>query len=450
MLPRKQKIIIIRLFSILLIFLCFIMLSLQPSLGYTSQERNEKEEKEDKEIPEPEFPEKLKSKETWEILINIPGKILFVPFWLLDQALKPLLSLVGVAPQVTSKLARMLVSADGKRGLLPSTSDRTGVGIKFFQKDLVHPGSSLDLTARVGMEWRQLYRLRLRDFRLGGPFVTEFYAHYLYLPTERFFGIGNDSQKENESNFAYRQIMAYAFLGTYLGQSTKLGLVFGLARNSISEGQDSEDISTTDLPPEVRKEIPGLDKKINFYLLQFNLQHDSRNRLGNPSTGWKIDLKGGLYQETSAAEYGLWKANADLQRYQHLFYDRVLVLRLAAEITEPKGDLRIPFYYLSELGRRETIRGLRRGRFRDEDMILGSLEYRYPIMTRDNFELGMDALLFVDAGQVAPDIFSQFSMKEFHVGFGGGLRFFSKNGRILHILIGKSSDGFRFYIGMYD
>jgi len=426
------------------------MFSLQPTLGCPFPDNIESKEKDKEETDESDFHEKLKSAETWETIINIPGKILFIPFWLLDQVLKPFLSLVGVAPQVTSKLARMLVSADGKRGLLPSTSDRTGVGIKFFQKDLVHPGASIDLTARVGMEWRQLYRLRLRDFRLGGPFVTELYAHYLYLPTERFFGIGNDSRKVNESNFAHRQITANAFFGAYLSQSTKLGLVFGLARNSISEGQDSDDISTTDLPPEVREEIPGLDEKIILYLMQFNLQHDSRNRLGNPSAGWKIDLKGGFFQEIRQAEHGFWKASADFQRYQHLFYDRVLVLRIAADITESKRELRIPFYYLSELGRRETIRGFRRGRFRDEDLIMGSLEYRYPVMARDNFELGVDAFLFIDAGQVAPDIFSQFSMKEFHVGFGGGLRIFSKNGRILHLIVGKSSDGFRFYIGMYD
>jgi outer membrane protein assembly factor BamA len=450
MLARKLKVLSSKLLCGFLIFLCLFMFSFQPTLECSYQEDIENKEKEKKETDESDFHAKLKGEKTWETIINIPGRILFIPFWLLDQTLKPFLSLVGVAPQVTSKLARMLVSADGKRGLLPSTSDRTGLGIKFFQKDLVHPGSSLDLTARVGMEWRQLYRLRLRDFHLGGPLVTDFYAHYLYLPTERFFGIGNDSRQANESNFAHRQIMASAFFGSRLSQSTKLGFVFGLARNSISEGQDSDDISTTDLPPDARKEIPGLDEKINFYLLQFSLQHDSRNRLGNPSAGWKINLKGGFFREIKQAEYGFWKASADFQRYQHLFYDRVLVLRIAADITESKGGLEIPFYYLSELGRRETIRGFRRGRFRDEDMIMGSLEYRYPVMARDNFQLGVDAFLFLDAGQVAPDIFSQFSMKEFHVGFGGGLRIFSKNGRILHVFVGKSSDGFRFYIGMYD
>ena len=448
--PRKHKELFSRLLSGFMIFLCLFMLIFQPALGCPSSEDTKNKEDEKDKMDESGFHEKLKSEETWETLINIPGKILFIPFWLLDQALKPFLSLIGVAPQVTSKLARLLVSADGKRGLLPSTSDRTGAGVKFFQKDLVHPGSFLDLTARVGMQRRQLYRLRLRDFRLGGPIVTEFYVHYLYLPTERFFGLGNDSRKLDESNYAHSQITANAFLGTRLSQSTKLGLVFGLAQNSISEGRDPDDISTTDLPPEVKEKIPGLDEKISFYLLQFSLQHDSRNRLGNPSAGWRIDLKGGFFQEITQAEYGFWKASADFRRYQHLFYDRVLVLRFAAEITESKSELRIPFYYLSELGRRETIRGFRRGRFRDEDMIMGSLEYRYPVMTRDNFELGVDAFFFIDAGQVAPDILSLFSMREFHVGFGGGLRIFSKNGRILHIILGKSSDGFRFYIGMYD
>jgi len=157
--PKNKK--TTRLLSPLLIFLCLFILSLQPALGSSAQEPDEKEEKGDKKSSETEYPEKLKSEETWETLINIPGKILFIPFWLMDKALAPILSWVGVAPQVTSKIARLLVSADGKRGLLPSTSDRTGFGLKFFQKDLITPGSHLDLTVRAGISWRQFCRLRL-------------------------------------------------------------------------------------------------------------------------------------------------------------------------------------------------------------------------------------------------------------------------------------------------
>jgi outer membrane translocation and assembly module TamA len=91
------------------------------------------------------------------------------------------------------------------------------------------------------------------------------------------------------------------------------------------------------------------------------------------------------------------------------------------------------------LGRRETIRGFTRGRFRDNDMLLASLEYRYPIWHY------FDAVLFVDAGQVSPDIAETFALDRFEFGFGGGIRVRTNRGLILKLEIGFSRDRTRFY-----
>ena len=131
-----------------------------------------------------------------------------------------------------------------------------------------------------------------------------------------------------------------------------------------------------------------------------------------------------------------------MRQHIHLFYNRSLALRLAGEITEPFSDREVPFYYLSELGRGETIRGFSRGRFRARDMVLGSLEYRYPIWAK------ADAILFVDVGQVAEDIFNDLSTDNFEVGYGGGVRIWGKEGLVTSFVIGKSSDGFRVYFGL--
>lgn len=436
-----------RLSGVILLLVCFSLLNIhQPLLGQTSKEESEKKEKT---TDESDFPKKLKSKETWEYIIDLPGKILYLPFWLLNEAAKPICSLVGVAPDVYSKLARILISADGRRGLMPSYNPRHGGGVKFFLKDLTNPGSKLDITAKLGLRWRQYYRIQLRRFQLGKGLKSDFSVYYHYFPDEPFFGIGNSTFRKDKTNFGHRQAAAFGTLGVDLDSKTRVTATFGFENNNISKGKAPDTESTTELPLEAKKHIPGLSDQVNLFNLQFQLQHDSRNRLGNPSGGWEIDIKGRLFHQLGDSKYAFWKSSADFARYLHLFYDRTLVLRIATEITRTYKNGQIPFYYLSELGRRETIRGFPRGRFRDNDMILGSLEYRFPLMKRGEKQMGLDAVYFIDAGQVSQDIFNNFSLKDFHVGFGGGVRLYSRNGFILQMVLGKSKDGFRFYLVLY-
>jgi len=88
------------------------------------------------------------------------------------------------------------------------------------------------------------------------------------------------------------------------------------------------------------------------------------------------------------------------------------------------------------------VRGLVRSRYRQRDMVLGSIEYRYPIWTI------LDAFLFVDAGQVAEDIFKSFSSDKIIFGYGGGIQVWGNEGLVSSLTLGISKDGFRFYFGL--
>ena len=103
---------------------------------------------------------------------------------------------------------------------------------------------------------------------------------------------------------------------------------------------------------------------------------------------------------------------------------------------------KIPFYYLSELGEQETIHGFTRGRFRDKDLILGSIEYRYPIWR------AIDAGFFIDVGQVSENIFENFSRNDFHTGFGCSLSFWGHNRTIAQLTMGKSREITRYYLSV--
>ncbi len=75
-------------------------------------------------------------------------------------------------------------------------------------------------------------------------------------------------------------------------------------------------------------------------------------------------------------------------------------------------------------------------------MILGSLEYRYPVWFHT------DIAFFVDAGQVSRDIFSETSVRDFRVGYGFGIRFQGEEDLIALIEIGRSREYTRFYFAL--
>ena len=100
-------------------------------------------------------------------------------------------------------------------------------------------------------------------------------------------------------------------------------------------------------------------------------------------------------------------------------------------------------YYLSEIGDRTTVRGLNRGRFRDKDMLLMSAEYRWPIWRT------IDATLFVDTGEVANDMYRDFSEKQLQYTYGGGIRVWSSESTVMKLEVGKSDDGLRIHFVMF-
>ena len=79
-------------------------------------------------------------------------------------------------------------------------------------------------------------------------------------------------------------------------------------------------------------------------------------------------------------------------------------------------------------------------------MVLGSIEYSYPIWF--GREGAVDAFLFLDAGQVAENIFKDLRSEDLQVGYGFGLRFSGNLAEALRITVGKSKERFRFYLDL--
>ncbi|MCH8291544.1 BamA/TamA family outer membrane protein [Candidatus Poribacteria bacterium] len=417
---------------------CILLFGVVPLLFSQSETQDAVEEQESNSAQV--WHKKLGTKNTWEKVISFPGEVIYLPLKLTFKLGAESIGFVS-EKKVIPRIHDFLTSDDGRRGVLPTYAARTGGGVNIFQKGLISPESKLTLSLTAGLKGRQRYQLQFKRVALFGEALSsDFLVRYQLLSDESFFGIGQDSDKDDESNFAHEQATAQAAFGTKFSDRISLDAIFGFDLNDISEGKDKSIRSTTNLPN--RESLPGLEEGISIGRLQIGIQYDSKNRPGNPTRGGEALLTAGIFQELDDDQFGFWKLSADLAYYLHLFYNRAIALRVAGEVTEPLSDREIPFYYLSELGRQETIRGFSRGRFRDRDMVLGSVEYRYPI------HRVVDAMFFVDVGQVAGDIFSDFSTDDLEVGYGGGVRIWGSEGLISTFVVGKSSDGFRFYFGL--
>ena len=322
------------------------------------------------------------------------------------------------------------------RGVLPTYADLTGGGVHIFQKDLFSSKSRLTLSLMAGLKQRRTYQLKLADISLfGGALTSDFLVRYQMLSTESFFGMDPDSPEEDKRGFAHKQVTAGTAHYASFSDQISLGVIAGLDLNEILDSKDEDDLVITE------GNLPGLTEKVEMGRLQIVVSRDSRDRLANPSRGSKASLTAGLFQDFDD-DFRFWQLSADLRYYFHLFYNRILSLRLAGELNRQLADRKIPFYYLSELGRQETIRGFSRGRFRDRDMILASVEYHYPVWRMVN------AVLFIDAGQVADNMFNDLSRDHFEFGYGGGIQVWGKEKLTAAFLVGKSQDEFRFYFNL--
>ena len=388
-------------------------------------------ENENSQTNDEQYPRKRKSKQTWEVIVSLPGKLVTLPLLIILKSTEAVTTYFDET-KIIARLNDIMASDDGRRGVFPTYSARTGGGLMFYQK--LSQQTALTLQATAGAKQRQKFQASIKGFRLGNSATLGLSATYQFLTTEKFYGLGNDSRNENESNYAIKQMSFEIPIAYNFNKSFSIDARVGFESNKIEDGKDSNKPSTTD------PDLPGLTTDVELSKVQLTLRYDGKNHPGRPTSGLEFSLSGGVYNEISGNEFGFYKTSWNAATYLNLFYNRVLVLRLAGEITEPLSNRLVPFYHFSEIGQQGTVRGFQRGRFRGPDMILGSIEYRYPIWQI------IDFTLFVDAGKVSQNIFDELNLDDYHTGYGAGIRIWGKKGLITKMEIGKSKDGYRFQL----
>ena len=94
----------------------------------------------------------------------------------------------------------------------------------------------------------------------------------------------------------------------------------------------------------------------------------------------------------------------------------------------------------ADVGGANNVRGYSTGRFRDKDMIVLNLEYRYPLWdAKRDLNGGVDAVIFWDVGRVFNDLATD-TFKGYKNSYGGGIRARTLDGFLFRAEVSHSDE----------
>jgi outer membrane protein assembly factor BamA len=321
--------------------------------------------------------------------------------------------------------------------------DGTGSGfgpkVTFYNKDFLHRGIDIEIPLTYTFSRYQLYQFQasipLAHDPLSQRLTFNLGASYDSRARDDYFGIGNDSDREDERQVRTVTRSLSMGLSEKVSDEWKASVQAVYRRVGVTKptvgfsAQDHFDPATT----------PGLFGAAIGSAV-FSLGRDTKAFENYSFKGGSDQLEVSFNYSPGGKQFEYWRYYFDTQHFLHLTNDgrKVIAFRGLLETNQPVGGHDVPFFDMPFIGSGETLRGVENFRFRDKNAAALSLEYRYRIWP------ALDWGLFVDEGQVAPR-FGDLAWDRFHTGYGVRLFIWPKPSVPLSIDWGRSHETWRLY-----
>jgi Omp85 superfamily domain len=268
--------------------------------------------------------------------------------------------------------------------------------------------------------------------------------------TPRFYGIGNNSIKINQTVYTDQQLGVTATLGWNISRTWQLAYTFAAKKVKVLAG-DLEGV-----PPITARfaDIIGIGTTHEL-LDRIALIYDTRDDITIPTRGMQVVLYGGVASRNVALDDSLFtEAGGDGRFYWSPFPS--LVVATHVELRYEPTAHRVPFWALSSLGGDEsiiggsqTLRGYGASRFYDRDSFSANLELRENVLSFDALGTHIDLQVapFFDTGQVFHTS-DNFPIHHLHNVFGIGLRGIAPPSVVGYVDIGAGHEGIAVFTGI--
>jgi len=222
-------------------------------------------------------------------------------------------------------------------------------------------------------------------------------------PTERFFGLGNESRKRAESNFTTEQVYTRLRLGLNLSPELQVAIEERPRYGRVQSGALTGSVPSIETNFPTLKGLNGGSELMNRVIVSY----DTRDSVDIPSSGGSAILYAGVADRRFGSSYSYTEFGAELKRFVRVNNRIVLAGRLYAQYI-PAGN-ETPFFAMSRLGGQEsvlayqqTLRGYGAGRFVDNNLSVGNLEMRTRVFEATIFDTHgiLEVAPFIEAGKV--------------------------------------------------
>jgi hypothetical protein len=293
------------------------------------------------------------------------------------------------------------------------------------------------------------YYAQMDSLRLGRT-RNRMQLRYHDRPSEDVYGFGVNSSLDNRSTYRLQRTSFIVTLERRRRHSW-LEVVFGVSRNDLGPGQDDRYPTAQEEFQDVPGALETLTGRYDYLEIGAYVGWDRRDNDFYPFRGnlfrFGFHLNEGIRETTANySKYGL-----ELQQFIPLGgVRRTLALRFNGVITDDRSTdgAEAPVFSFERLGGSRTVRAYRNGRFIDEDMIVGNVEYRYPMWwVAAASGIAMDVVAFFDFGTIMPDL-SKMQQKDIRNGAGFALYMTTARMLIGHFLVGWTSEGARLDLGI--
>lgn len=255
----------------------------------------------------------------------------------------------------------------------------------------------------------------------------ELYGQRYEFPQEDFFGLGAASNRDDQSNYNLRNTAIGATGAVRLLPWLRVSSSVERLMPRIGLGQSSQFPSVEEVFDV--SDIPGFSEQPDFMRYELVADANYRTPLGNPRRGGRAYFRYQRFDDQDLARYSFQRFDTELQHYIPFLNDRrVIALRALTSMSDADSGRgqSVPFYLQRTLGGDDNLRGFRKFRFRDDNLLLLQAEYRWEIFT------AVDGAIFYDAGKVAARR-EDLTLDDLESDFGIGFRFGTSNGVFLRI-----------------
>lgn len=373
----------------------------------------------------------------WEAALVWPFRVITFPIKAVGLGLAAGIDALAKS-SLYSRIAMLFSGQEVPVGVSPifsaSSLSGIGLGLTFFHNHFTGQDTRLRISGKISTRGSRRFSIGMA--RQG----WEAGIGYRYKPNARFFGVGPNTREEDQSFYTLEQSWAGGTVYMSVMDDLEIsadGVYLGVGAR---EPGDEFSPSVSELFPVE----PGFDLTVDGLSLSGAITHDTVEPSVRPQRGGYQRLMLARFLGFEEEDGNFWTYRAEFQQFAPLWFTgRSLALRGMFSWMKPRPGTVIPIQMMMTNDEPDLLRGFQDFRWRDQGLMIGTVEYRWPIWNpTEAYGFGVDAFLFGDVGQVFGSS-GEIAMRNLTFSGGGGFRAGSAGGLFGLFEVGWSDEEYQ-------